>query len=92
MMRADYGMEPPSDEERDWYFHGLGGGQLIARTNSESQPWTMPTEYLQTDVDPDYYVHDVDEPYLIPKRYAAVGVHMESDAYLIPKIRAILPR
>lgn len=36
-----YRMEPPIDEGREWYFHGLGADQMVART--DSQPWAMRT-------------------------------------------------
>lgn len=76
-----YSMQRPSEEEREWYFYGLGGGQLIARTSTGQQPWSKQFE-----------ISGYGSKWLMRKLYVAAGAHDTDDAHLIREVRAALPR
>lgn len=79
-------MEPPGEEEREYYFHGLAGGQLVARTSAAgAKPWSLPIERPDNDpLSPGLKLYS--------KFYAAFGANQSDSPLFVRQVRAVLPR
>lgn len=84
MYKVVHPMEPPSEEEYWFYFYGLAGGPLIARTSNLVLPWKGRP---MTWANPDNPFMESSKP--VRKRYVAVGAG-NTDQHYIDKIRNTL--
>ncbi|KAK6860756.1 hypothetical protein PG995_004392 [Apiospora arundinis] len=76
------GLRKPTHDESRFYFVGLSGGNLLARTNTQERPWQgCPTEPGWSG-----------RKHLIAKIYVAVGIHPSVDQLIIFTLRPLFPQ
>ncbi|KAK8031316.1 hypothetical protein PG990_001050 [Apiospora arundinis] len=75
-------LTPPSSEESSWYFHGIAGGKLVARTNARESPWQgCPTQTVSWG-----------GPTPVPKIYVALGTEPTIDTRIATTLRPHLSK